>query len=89
MSDLPHDALRQQIHRDIQMVLAGHPCDVALAAMIDSLAAMIGVVAVDRQDAEWMIGCLEHDIRRAVDRNWEACREVHAQMIAEAGAGHG
>lgn len=89
MSDLPHDALREQIHRDIQMVLAGHPCGVALAAMFDSLAAVIGVVAIDRQDAERMIGCLEDDIRRAVDRNWEACRKVHAQMMAKAGAGHG
>lgn len=82
--------LRHQIHVRLQMTLAGHPCDVAYAALLDSLVAMIGAIATDRANADELIGNLEDDVRRAVNENWDELRKVHVAIVSQgAEAGHG
>jgi len=68
------------LHRQLQMLLAGHPIDLVIPAVIDSLAAAIGIAAGSIDDADKVAEAAANDIKAAMRRNWPVIAEARTRM---------
>lgn len=81
------DPERDRCFQAIQTACAGHNIGSALAAHIDSLAAVVCVAASDRANAESILASIGRDLRGATDRNWQLVKDQLATAVSEPGHG--
>lgn len=70
---------RRKLYEDMQMLIGGHPLDVVVGALCDSLGAAIGFVAADMPQAEQMVNEIPADIMRCMRDNWDYIRSLRAK----------
>lgn len=73
------------LHRDIQMIVAGHTVEDGLTAQLTSLAASIGFAATDLANADELVDGLAGDLKRTIRQNWDYVRSIRAASAADAG----
>lgn len=86
MADNVDAAKVRALFSQLQMTCAGHPLDVVMAALCDSMASVVGVACETQWQADSMLAALAKDMSESVHSNWKYLREVRAQMV---GGGNG
>lgn len=79
------DPERTACYQRLQLACAGTVVGTAMAAQVDSLAALIAFAATDRANAAQIIASLAGDLQRAVDDNWDSVKEQAAFAIPTGG----
>jgi hypothetical protein len=85
MIDIDDDK-REILFQQLQMVAAGNPADVCLAAVMDLMTAIIGFSSATYAEADAHIDEVTGDLKRAVRENWANTREMRSRIGLAEGA---
>lgn len=74
---------RNELHEQLQRLLAGHPLDLVYSVASDAVAISISLMSETLEEADKVIEDGVADFKRTIRLNWEATRESRANMLRD------
>lgn len=82
MSDDQDKEARREFYLKIQFLISGQPVKIALPALLDSVAGLVGYTFTDQEQALREIDVIAEDMKKAMLTNWNKLREVRNAVDA-------
>lgn len=84
MANQPDPAARREMFIALQTIVAGQDALVGVAAVADTLGAIVAFICKDQDEAKAFLTTLIDDVSRDVVDNWQTSREARAQAVVAA-----